>query len=229
MPYQNLEEEFERRAPWVTKFVIDGTEYGGDFDPSNDPRVPMFFKWFPDAREILEFGSLEGGHTFNLARRPGVKRVVALEARASNLERAVFVQHLLDISNIEFKVANLEEIDLTTFGKFDALFCSGLLYHLPEPWKLISQFSKLSSNLFIWTHYADDNQANEIINGYAGKSYREAGISDPLSGLSNVSFWPTLSSLIKMLTQNGYQKIHVLENNLTHPHGPAVIMAATLM
>lgn len=227
MPYLNLEEEFERRKPWVTKFVIGGREYGGDFDPTNDPRVPMFFKWFPEAREILEFGSLEGGHTFNLANNPKVKRVVALEARLSNLERAVFVQQLLGITNIEFKVANLEEIELAPFGKFDALFCSGLLYHLPEPWKLISQFSKLSMNLFIWTHYADDDQANETVNGYTGRLYKEAGISDPLSGLSNVSFWPTLGSLIKMLTMNGYRTIHIVENNLTHPHGPSVMMAVT--
>lgn len=228
MPHLNLEEEFEKRGPWVTRFVIDGKQYGGDFDPVNDPRVPLFFKWFPDAREILEFGSLEGGHSFRLAAGAGVQRVVALEARPANLERAVFVQHLLGISNIEFKIANLEEIDLATFGKFDALFCSGVLYHLPEPWKLISQFSTASANLFIWTHYTDESQAGEIVNGYAGKSYQEAGVSDPLSGLSKVSFWPTLGSLIKMLTVNGYQKIHILENNLTHPHGPSVIMAATL-
>ncbi len=229
MPFQNLSEEFERRGPWVTKFVIEGKEYGGDFDPSQDPRVPLFFKSFPEAREILEFGSLEGGHTFKLAASPGVKRVLGLEARTSNLERAAFVQQQLGISNVEFKAANLEEIDLATLGKFDALFCSGLLYHLPAPWKLISQFPALSANLFIWTHYADDLEADEVVEGYSGKSYREAGISDPLSGLSKVSFWPTLGSLIKMLTESGYLRIHILENNLTHPHGPSAIMAATLI
>lgn len=227
MPKLDLGREFEKRGPWVTKFVIDGEAFGGDFDPSADPRVRLFFKWFPDAKEILEFGSLEGGHTFNLAQRSGVQRVMGIEARRANRERAVWIQQLLGISNVEFRIANLEEIDLATFGRFDALFCSGVLYHLPEPWDLVNQFSKVSQNVFIWTHYADEHQANEIVNGYSGKSYQEAGKSDPLSGLSPVSFWPTLSSLIKMLTVNGYHSIHILENNLTHPHGPSVIMAAT--
>lgn len=223
----NLKDEFEKRGPWVTKFVIQGTEYGGEFDPAADPRVPQFFEYFPNAREILELGCLEGGHTLALARYPVVKRILGIEARPSNLERAEFVQRLLGVSNIEFKVANLEEIDLATFGSFDAIFCSGLLYHLPEPWKLISQFSQLSENIFIWTHYANEDPANKIVNGYTGKLYKEAGISDPLSGLSSISFWPTLSSLIRMLTLGGYHTIHILENNLIHPHGPSVTMAAT--
>lgn len=227
MPDSNLAEEFKRRGPWVTRFVIGGHEYGGDFDPSADPRVRLFFKSFPDAKEILEFGSLEGGHTFNLALQPGVKRVMGIEARSANRERAVWIQQLMGISNVEFRMANLEEIDLTTFGRFDALFCSGVLYHLPQPWNLVNQFPKVSQNVFIWTHYADEYQANELVNGYSGKLYQEAGISDPLSGLSKMSFWPTLSSLIKMLTVNGYHTIHILENNLTHPHGPSIIMAAT--
>lgn len=232
----NLDKEFEKREPWVTKFIIDGEEYGGTFDPSDDPRVRRFFEWFPNAGEILELGSLEGGHTFQLGRHAGVRRVVAIEARPVNLEKAMFVQRLLGMSNIKFVSANLETIDLATFGRFDAVFCSGLLYHLPEPWNLVNQFSKVSENLFIWTHYADENQANEAVHGYQGKVYEEAGFSDPLSGLSKRSFWPTLGSLIKMLTINGYHTIHILENNLAHPHvqphprptrSPAVMLAVT--
>jgi len=228
MVNSDLQQEFDRRGPWITKFVIEGTEYGGDFDPLADPRVKQFFQWFPNACEILELGCLEGGHTMALARQVGVKRIVGVDARSSNLKKAAFVREVLGLSNIEFQVANLEMVALPIFGKFDAIFCSGLLYHLPEPWKLISQFPQVSGNLFVWTHYADDQQAKEVRNGYTGKSYQEAGTSDPLSGLSKVSFWPTLSSLIRMLTLSGYHTIHILENNLIHPHGPCVTLAATL-
>ena len=39
------------------------------------------------ARTILELGSLEGGHTWGLATRPGVRKIFALEGRAANVRR----------------------------------------------------------------------------------------------------------------------------------------------
>lgn len=101
--------------------------------------MQQFFESFPNLRSILELGSPEGGHTFVLAGHPGVERVLAIEGRLANVEKAKFIGSLLGISNVEFKQANLEELELTSLGQFDAIFCCGLLYHLPEPWKLISQ------------------------------------------------------------------------------------------
>src|SRR4051812_25825024 len=63
---------FERLGPWVTSFTIDGVEYGGEHTMDDDRRLPQFWEAFPDARRILELGSLEGGQTFELLRRPGV-------------------------------------------------------------------------------------------------------------------------------------------------------------
>ncbi len=156
----DLRAEFAKRGPWITHFVIDGVESGGNFHALEDERVDQFFESFPNVRTILELGSLEGGHTFALARHPEVERVLGVEARASNIARARFVQELLRIENASFVEANLENADLATFGNFDAIFCSGLLYHLPEPWKLIAQLGNIAPRLFIWTHYAEDNPDN---------------------------------------------------------------------
>jgi hypothetical protein len=37
----------------------------------------------------------------------------------------------------------------------------------------------------------------------------------------------TLGSLTRALTKNGFGEIRILENNLSHPHRPAVTLAAT--
>lgn len=50
-------------------------------------------------------------------------------------------------------------------GQFDAVFCSGLLCHLPEPWKLIEQMPRIAPKLFIWTHYPDDATADLVRRG----------------------------------------------------------------
>ncbi len=222
----DLKAEFARRGPWITHFLIDGVESGGQFRALDDPRIDQFFEHFPNVRTILELGSLEGGHTFVLARRPGVERVLALEARVSNIAKARFVQKLLQIDNAQFVEADLEKSDLTRFGTFDAVFCSGLLYHLPEPWKLIEQIPRITPRLFIWTHYADDPHANVVFGDLRGKEHMEGGPGEPLSGMSAKSLWLTLDSLLKLLTSAGFETVQILHNDLKHSNGPAVTITA---
>jgi hypothetical protein len=223
----DLTSEFAKLAPWVFQFRIGGQDYGGAISAIGDARVDQFFHFAPEAATILELGSLEGAHSFSLAQRPGVKRVVALEGREFNLRKARFVQELLHISNVEFAQANLENSDLTAFGTFDAVFCSGLIYHLPEPWKLISQLPALAPNLFIWTHYAADADAETVSEGLRGKIHAEGGAADPLSGMSATATWLTLESLITLLTKSGYADVEVIANEPAHTNGPAVTIVAT--
>lgn len=224
----DLKKEFRKHGRWITRFVIEGQAYGGQYDATNDVRLKQFFEHFPDVRTILELGSLEGGHTFSLARQPGVTRVVGVEGRAENIKKARFVQTLLGIEHTEFIQLNLEKDSLASLGKFDAVFCSGLLYHLPKPWELLSQLRESSFNLFLWTHYAADNRAKKIIQGYPGMYYREWGFrfSHPLSGLSADSFWPTREALITMLRDAGFPRVQIIEDHPLHPEGPAITLAA---
>jgi hypothetical protein len=224
----DLTSEFVKLAPWVFQFRIDGADYGGAVSAVGDPRVDQFFRFAPDAKTILELGSLEGAHTFILAERPGIERVLALEGRELNLRKAKFVQELLKLPNVEFAQANLESSDLAAFGEFDTVFCSGLIYHLPEPWKLITQLRSVAPRLFIWTHYAPDAEADIVIGGLRGKIHHEGGAEEPLSGMSATATWLTLGSLITSLTTSGYGSVHVIHNDLAHANGPAVTIGATI-
>ena len=223
----NLVAEFAQRGPWITQFVIDGVPSGGEYQVVNDRRVQQFLERFPNVRTILELGSLEGGHTFMLARHPGVERVLAIEGRLANIDRAKFIGSLLGVSNVEFKQANLEELQLPSLGRFDAIFCCGLLYHLPEPWKLISQTPLVAPSIFVWTVYANENEANIQIDDLRGREYIEGGVNEPLSGLSPKSIWLTLPSLLELLKRSGYGNIEVIEKQ-QNPNGPAVSLVATI-
>jgi len=223
----DLTSKFAKLGPWVFQFRVDGQDYGGAISALGDARVDQFFRFAPRAETILELGALEGAHTFILAQRPGVKRVVALEGREFNLRKARFVQELLNVPNAEFAQANLENTHVAAFGTFDAVFCSGLIYHLPEPWKLISQLSALAPRLFIWTHYEADADAQVVSEGLRGKIHAEGGAADPLSGMSTTATWLTLESLITALTRSGYASVHVIDDDPTHPNGPAVTIGAS--
>ena len=221
-----LASEFAKLGPWIFQFEIGGRVYGGGISAVGDARIEQFFRFAPEAATILELGALEGAHTFILAERPGVRRVLALEGREANLRKARFVQELLQIRNAEFAQANLEHAHLAEFGKFDAVFCSGLLYHLPEPWKLIEQLPAVAPTLFIWTQYAAENEAKEVGRGLRGKIHGEGGPNEPLSGMSATSIWLTLASLRELLSASGYTKIDILHDDPTHANGPAVTIGA---
>jgi len=62
---------------------------------------------------------------------------------------------------VSFVHANLETEPLAPLGKFDVVFCSGLLYHLPEPWKIVREARTVSPGIFIWTHCAAEQQTAE--------------------------------------------------------------------
>jgi SAM-dependent methyltransferase len=222
----DLGDKFARLSPWVYQFDIAGKIYGGGISAVGDVRVQRFFRYAPNAATILELGALEGAHSFIFAERPGVKRVVALEGRESNLRKARFVQGLLAIGNVEFAQANLEHADLTEFGNFDAVFCCGLLYHLPAPWQLLKQLPAIAPLVFIWTQYAAEDEAREIGNGLRGKTQTEGGPDEALSGMSATATWLTLSSLRELLSASGYQSVDVIHDEPAHPNGPAVTIGA---
>jgi trans-aconitate methyltransferase len=223
---EELTKEFEKLGPWIFQFRIDGCDYGGGISAEGDIRLERFFHFAPEARTVLELGSLEGAQTFIMARRPGVERVVALEGREMNLRKARFVQGLLQLRNVEFAQANLESTDLAAFGKFDAIFCCGLLYHLPEPWRLIEQTAPLAPKLFIWTQYAAEHEAHDVGRGLRGKIHTEGGADEPLSGMSATATWLTLDSLREVLRTSGYTNVEVIHDDPAHPNGPAVTIGA---
>ncbi len=220
-----LAAKFAALAPWVYQFRINGADYGGAISAAEDERLAQFFAFAPKAARVLELGALEGAQTVLLAAR--AREVIAIEGRAANIRKAELVKQSLGIANAEFVEANLETTDLATFGHFDAVFCSGLLYHLPEPWKLIAQLARIAPRLFIWTHYSDDLMANETRHGFRGQVHIEGGPDEPLSGMSELAFWPTLGSLITMLTASGYRRVEIIKHEPTHQNSPAVTIGAT--
>jgi SAM-dependent methyltransferase len=223
----DFESELARLGPWLFNFAVNGTTTGGRFPLPNEPKWSLFQQAFPNVRTVLELGSCEGYNSFQLAER--ADRVVSVEGRAKNLEKAHFLQPWLDPDRkIQFVEGNLESCDLSSFGTFDVIWCTGLLYHLPEPWRLVMQMPGVSRNLFLSTHYASDLDIGEVRDGFAGRWCEEGGLADGISGMSSRSFRLTLGSLIRVLTVAGYSTVVVMKNIVDHPVEPVVMLAATV-
>ncbi|MFA5022566.1 MAG: class I SAM-dependent methyltransferase [Patescibacteria group bacterium] len=220
-----LKKKFKKLEPWSSKFIINGKEYGGTTEYPSDVRIDYFWQKFDGAKTILELGALEGGHTVRLCQNPKVEKIIAIESRTESIKRARFIKNLLSLAKVEFIKGNLETFDLPSLGRFDAVFCSGLLYHLPKPWELMAKLSQITNNIFIDTHYASKEHTTVEKNGLIGYLYPETP-SHVWSGMSSYSFWPTFESLQKMISQSGFEKMEVMYNNYDHLNGPRTFIAA---
>lgn len=227
------QKEFERlgeQSAWMASFTINGQVYGSGLNHDLDVRPPQFFRLVPNARRILELGSCQGGGTFQLARHPGVQEIVAVEGRDYHVAKAKWVQKALGVTKIKFLQADLETFDFTSLGRFDAVYCVGLLYHLPEPWALLEKLARCADIIYLNTHYCLQNQANMTAQGYEGMKWLEGGYTDPLSGMSSWSFWPTLKSLANMLLDTGFvPQIHETDTvgRGQAPHGTTILARRT--
>jgi Methyltransferase domain len=192
-------------GPWYFRFERDGASFGGSVERDRE-KTEWFFSAVAglggEPRRILELGAHEGSHSLQLAGHPSVEEVVALEGRRENLARASFVKRAFGDRKILFREYNIERLDPADFDRpFDAVFCAGLLYHLPRPWALIERFPRLTRrDLFLDTHYA--TAATATVEGHEGRWVAEG--PDPLSGLSASSFWLTRADLTATLQANGF-------------------------
>jgi Methyltransferase domain len=202
-----LEKQFELLGPWYTKFVLNGRAYGGKFSYDNDPRLRDFFEWCTEGETVLELGSFEGAHSFAVTSAPRIRKHLGLEGRQYLINRAEFMRKALGNDRVSFKQCNFEVDPITQYGLHDMIFCSGLLYHIGEPWKLVEQIARVTNRLFLSTHYAEKRLVQR--DRYWGILWQEGTHADPLSGLVNKSFWPTFPHLVAMLTDYGFRVVHV--------------------
>lgn len=223
-----LERGFRRHAPWTTRFTIGGRPYGGDVDFTGDVRIEEFRDAFGDARTVLDLGALEGAHAIELAR--SADRVVAVEARSGNVERARFAARALGVGNVDVVHADVEVAGPGAFGAFDAVFCSALLYHLQRPAALLDRLRDASPNVYLWTHVAaPPGRDTHGIDGIVGEWRAEPDdhadpAGDPTVGLNPRSFWPTLDAVVERLRTHGYDDVRATPHD--HPGGPAATVIA---
>jgi SAM-dependent methyltransferase len=121
--------------------------------------------WLAAARRVLEtvfpedksryrladLGCLEGGYAVEFARMGF--RVLGVEVRDKNIAACRYVQARTRLPNLAFVQDDARNVH--THGPFDAVFCSGLLYHLDRPRQFLADLAAVTTRLLILqTHFA---------------------------------------------------------------------------
>ena len=131
-------------------------------------------------KSIVDIGCLEGGWTVEFA-RSGFD-AVGIDVRKTNIEKCQYVAERLRLPNLRFLQDDARNIG--DHGVFDAVFCSGLLYHLDEPMAYLRTLAAATRRvLVLCTHFApecdqspyDPSEPAAAIGGY---DLSEVGVNE---------------------------------------------------
>lgn len=169
---------------------------------------------------ILDLGCLDGIFSIEFAQQGA--DVTGVEIRDANINKAAFCADALGLTNLNFRQDDVRNISLQSYGRFDAIICSGILYHLPaiDAIKLIDTMFEMVDGVVVIDTQIALSAEESIAYGehqYWGSVYREhpedATASDKAKNLwasaDNVtSFWFTRESLVNILAKAGFSSVY---------------------
>lgn len=159
---------------------------------------------------ILELGPFNGRHTVRLAQH--CRQLLAVEVRPENVEATRQAVAAIGRRNVTVIEQNLEALEFATLGRFDLVWCSGVLYHMAAPWRLVHEIASVTDLCLGWTHLAD--AAIEDAEGYSGY-WSDEGIG-PMAGAMPRSFWLVPSEMQRLWKDAG---MNLRFLNDPKPHG----------
>jgi hypothetical protein len=174
---------------------------------------------------IVDLGCLEGGYTVEFARM-GFESL-GLEVRDSNLAACHYVKAHTSLPNMSFVQDTVW--NLADHGVFDAVFCSGLFYHLDRPRAFLDLLTSVTRKvLILQTHFApaaqDEADRGQRFclseptehEGLQGRWYSEFGhqptpeereAANWSSWENNRSFWLQRESLLQAIKDAGFDLV----------------------
>ena len=169
---------------------------------------------------ILDLGCLDGIFSLEFALHGA--ETIGVEIREANIRKAMFCQEALGLQNLEFRQDDVRNISVEAYGRFDAIVCSGILYHLPaaDAVNLVARMVEMVNRVVIIdTHVALKPVERFVVGGdeYWGSLFREhSARATPeekakklwASADNATSFWFTRPSLVNLLQQAGFASVY---------------------
>ena len=247
--------KFELRAPaaqnlidifagkWASDFsrVYPGLKAGTAEMFVTDSRVPLAAQYLGvDARfdhmEILELGPLEAGHSYALEQLGA--NVTAIEANCEAYLKCLIVKELLSLKKTRFLLGDFSLFLAETDETFDMVFASGVLYHMPDPLKLIELIASRTKKCFAWSHYFDAShypgaqRTPRTVKLHTREfTYHDLAYPDMESGKfwggnQPVASWLGREDMLDAFRAVGFDQIEVVQEHPTHPHGACMSFVA---
>jgi tRNA (mo5U34)-methyltransferase len=133
------------------------------------------------------------GHYSGLLRELGFQ-TMALDGRADNVEEAA-----RRVPGLDVRMGDVEDPALSDLGTSDLVFCLGLLYHLENPFRAIRNLARMTGKVMVIESMCTWDELPVMY-------LRQEGPTED-QGLRHIAFYPSESSLVKMLYQAGFLRV----------------------
>ena len=169
---------------------------------------------------ILDLGCSDGMFSIEFALHGA--ETIGVEAREANIKKAIFSKEVLNLQNLEFRQEDIRKISVASYGKFDAIICSGVFYHLPviDAINLVKIMFEMVNRLLVLDVRVALEPIEKVVHNneeYWGSIFREhpenATAEEKEKRLfysidNMTSFWFTRPSLINLLSKAGFSSIY---------------------
>jgi hypothetical protein len=259
-PRTTLEfDTFERRAPtsqtaldifsgqWASdcSFVVPGVVSGAMPNFRDDPRPQQCSDLFQglSGKRLLELGPMEGANTWQLEQL-GASEIIAVESNKAAFLKCLIVKEIADLRRSRFMLGDCCEFLSFRDQAFDLIFCSGVLYHLSDPLRLIKLMSAATDQVFVWTHYVRPGVASDLdrgpsklekttthrdgmdVNYYIGR-YADRSYGLFLGGNASFCAWMERDQMLDAFVRYGFRNIQIVSDHADHHNGPAITFGAS--
>ena len=188
-----------------------------------------------DGMDVLELGPLEGGHTYQMERL-GARSITAVEASVEAFLKCLIVKEALGLQRSRFLLGDIVEYLGAEQGRFDLVFCSGVLYHMADPVALIGAIAKVTDRCFVWSHYysaenhhlkhhAREHTSNGFTTTYWSHAYGDKS-NRFWGGNRSSAAWLERASLLDAFRHFGFSEITVVRDDQAFANGPNIMFCA---
>lgn len=139
---------------WIYELPVEGVTSGvGKGFTNPHPVVWMAQQAFGslEGMSCLELGPFEGEVSYGL-HHSGAE-VTSIEARRLNFLKCLVVKNLLDLSRVRYMIGDFIKYLEEPGPEYDLCIATGVLYHMPDPLRLIELLSKRCKRILIGTVY----------------------------------------------------------------------------
>lgn len=210
-----------------------------------DPRIAWLGEQLahPETLRVLECGPHEGGQTYMLEKL-GVASILSIEANTHAFLRCLVLKELLGLKNSQFMLGDFVSY-LRSSDRYDLVIASGVLYHLVNPVEAIALMSKVTDQLYVWSHYYEEKttEAHPLLahhfrdrspaeyEGFKHSLHRQhyqtrLGNAGFNGGSRHYSHWLSREDLIGALKFFGFNNIAIQIDHADNSAGPNISLLA---
>ena len=168
-------------------------------------------KLSPEGKTMLDVGCSDGYFSIMSAKK-GLASVYGIDPDSTRIERANFAKEVYELSNVEFEVFDLYELDESK--KFDIVLGLGLVHRVPNMDSCLDKLAAIGDNIILEFKTLVGEESTYKYHGGNTKSNEWNGLH----------YTPTKKYVIDRMADNGIKNHYVFEDRQSNLNYKRTIM-----